>query len=78
MRNLKTFGTMLAGLTFGVISAPMAAALEPSRRTCQDSGTTIICQTNGNAEIAVKPGTTRPPANRPGWFLGANGQWLRP
>jgi hypothetical protein len=43
------------------VSAPAADAL-PS---CQDSGTTSTCQTNGSVSIKARPGTVAAPANQP-------------
>lgn len=43
------------------VSAPAAGAL-PS---CQESGTTSTCRTNGSVAIKARPGTVAPPANQP-------------
>ncbi len=43
------------------VSTPAAGAL-PS---CQDSGTTSTCQTNGSVQIKARPGTVAPPGNQP-------------
>ena len=43
------------------VSAPAADAL-PS---CQESGTTSTCRTNGSVAIKARPGTVAPPANQP-------------
>ena len=55
--------TIVAG-----VSAPAADAL-PS---CQESGTTSTCRTNGSVSIKARPGTVAPPANQPGirWRRG--------
>lgn len=47
--------TIVAG-----VSAPAADAL-PS---CQDSGTTSTCRTNGSVSIKASPGTVAPPGNQ--------------
>lgn len=44
------------------VFAPAAEAL-PS---CQDSGSTSTCQTNGSVAIKARPGTVASPANQPG------------
>lgn len=49
--------------------APAASAL-PS---CQDSGTTSTCQTNGSVSIKARPGTVAPPANQVGIRWGGSG-----
>ena len=43
------------------IGAPAAEAL-PS---CQDSGTTSTCRTNGSVAIKARPGTVASPAQHP-------------
>jgi hypothetical protein len=43
------------------VSAPNAAALP----TCQDTGSTSTCRTNGSVAIKARPGTVAPPANQP-------------
>lgn len=55
-----------------VVAAVVAAAPAHARQTCENHGTATVCQTNGSASIAAKPGTTAPPANRPQlpWFIG--------
>lgn len=75
MIDRNAFGMMSAGLALAaMITAPNAGA--DSRRTCQEAGSTTICQTNGSVAIVTKPGTKAPPANRPQipwWIPGMPG-----
>jgi len=63
MRNRRTSALVVAGLVvLAGVFAPAADAL-PS---CQSSGTTSTCRTNGSVSIKAQPGTVAPPGNQPG------------
>jgi hypothetical protein len=67
MTDRRTLALLSAGLTVATILWSPAAA---ARQTCQDGGTSTICQTNGSVSIAATPGTKTPPANRPQYGIG--------
>lgn len=59
-RRISALLIMSLAVLLGV-SAPAAVALP----TCQDSGSTSTCRTNGSVAIKARPGTVAPPANQP-------------
>lgn len=67
MTDRCTLAMVSAGLVVAaIVWAPAAAA----RQTCQDTGNSTICQTNGSVSIAATPGTKAPPPNRPQYGIG--------